>query len=69
MDSSFDLSFKNPCIDPAFVVIDAFTLEDLDYIINEGLVTYDPHTTLTVTTVPIVHDLCGELSVIAKFDG
>lgn len=60
------VTIRNPCIDINYVSIELpETLENLEYVIDSGAVTYAPiavgDATQFVKTRPIVHDLCGEL--------
>ena len=65
---SFDLTFKNPCIDPEFVYIEAPALADIEYTIHAPAAAQPPHDPFTVVTKPAEHDLCGDLRIVAKFD-
>ena len=66
---SFDLTFNNPCIDTDFVTIVAPTFLEQDYIINDDPEAFPVHAPFTVSTVPIVHDFCGSLTLVATFNG
>jgi len=52
---SFDLTFKNPCIDTAFVSISVAspTLADQTYIVSSGAKTLNPNDPFTIKTIPI----------------
>ena len=65
---SFDLTFKNPCIDQEFVYIEAPALADIEYTIHADAAAQPPHAPFTVVTKPAAHDLCGDLRIVAKFD-
>lgn len=70
-NTSFDTTFLNPCINPAYVTIKAPTLLNQVYELYE----FDPigfqftHSAFTIETVPIVHTLCGTVSYSSTFDG
>ena len=65
----FDLTFRNPCVDPDFVSVKKINLPDLDYTINSGSVTYDPHALFVIETTPIDHDFCGLLTIVPTYEG
>ena len=66
---SFKLTIKNPCIDQAYVTIDAPTYTKKTYIIDSVVDPFDPEGEFTVETWPVVgHTLCGDLSFVAKYD-
>ena len=66
---TFDVNFLNPCIDQAYVTIEAPTFEPKSYIIDsEPPLTYDPEGEFTVETKYVIgHTLCGDLNFVAKF--
>ena len=69
--SSFELTFKNPCIDQDFVTILAptvFMIEDLDYIINAPEETFPAHGEFTVNTLPFDHGFCLGLTFVETYD-
>jgi hypothetical protein len=68
-EASFKLSFNSPCVDPDFVSIKGITLPNLDYAIDQGSQTYDPHDLFAVSTVPIDHNFCGDLTVTPTYEG
>ena len=43
--------------------------EDFDYTIHGESEIQTPHDEFTVATSPIVHELCGSLAFVVKFDG
>ena len=63
-------TIKNPCIDPAYVVI----TPPAD-VVNQKYIVFDDPVDFTVsdftlTTTPITdHDLCGDITVTRTFDG
>lgn len=69
----FLLRLKNPCIDPAFVTVEAAELPGgLEY----ALYDFDPdlgfkfvHEAFTVKTEPFIHELCGDIAYKASFAG
>ena len=67
-EASFDLTFKNPCCDPAFVEIKKPILPEINYILSSGSTewTHDP---FIVEYNPKPHSLCGTLDVVAFFAG
>lgn len=61
--ATFTLKLKNPCIDPAFVVINQVALPvDEEYILHDykkvGGYNFR-HTPFDIVTTPITHTLCG----------
>lgn len=68
---AFTVTFANPCLNPQFVYIRAPTLTDYDegYYVYDVLRLFEPHDPFEIITVPNMHNLCGDLSFIAKFDG
>ena len=67
--SNFDVTYKNPCIDQAFVVIENGAFQNLDYTIGEGAKTYPAHGEFTVSTTPLVgHTLCGDLKYTVYYN-
>ena len=70
-DSAFVVtSFLNPCVDPAYVTINAAEgLEDVDYTADNSASIFAHLGDFTIDTVPSMHDLCGSLAYTATFDG
>ena len=68
---TYELTIKNPCVDKDFVTINAPSiLSSETYTIDSGSETFDAHTLFTVVSTPAgSHELCGDLSIVAKFDG
>ena len=67
---TYELTIKNPCVNKDFVTINAPTLSKETYTIDSGSKTFDAHTPFTVVSTPAgSHELCGDLSIVAKFDG
>lgn len=66
----FDLNFNNPCIDTEFVNIlpPNPLLQDQDYIIHATAELFPVHEPFKVSTVPIGHEFCGDLTIVAKFN-
>ena len=67
--NSFDLTVKNPCIDPNFVTITAPTMAALTYTISSDPAKFASHSAFTISTLPIPHTLCGNIAYSATFDG
>ena len=69
--TEFTLRIKNPCLDPDFVKI---VPNDLFYM-TYTLGSFAPngmefeHNRFTVETYPVQHDLCGEITYEAFFNG
>lgn len=64
---SFDLTFKNPCLDTSFVEIVAPSLANYDVIVFADELT-KTHPVFSVETRPSDHTLCGSLTYTATFD-
>ena len=75
MSATFNLRIKNPCIDSAYVSIKAspFPVGPLEYTLYFGSLASPiqilSHSPYTITTTPIVHTLCGDISYSATFRG
>ena len=66
---TYELTIKNPCVDPDYVNIVAPTLSPLTYTIDSGAEEFNDHPAFTVETTGVLgHGLCGDLSIVAKFD-
>ena len=66
------VTIKNPCVDPAYVDIVAPSLQNEDYIITTGPETFTPaHADFTVTVKNADFDWtqCGDLTVVATYEG
>jgi hypothetical protein len=71
--AQFDLTIKNPCIDPSFAQISKTSLpQGLSYTLTskpqEDGYTF-VHSPFVFETLPKSHGLCGSLSYSATFDG
>ena len=66
--ASFQLSFKNPCIDQDFVTINAPDFVNLEYIIEKPAKEFAAHPDFTLTILPFVHEYCGTLSFKGYYD-
>lgn len=66
----FDITVKNPCIDPNFVFVTGpDTLEDVTYIIDDVKKTFTAHGAFGISTQPDSHTLCGtDLTLTPKFN-
>ena len=71
--SSFTLTVKNPCIDPAYIAIHQTPLPaGKQYILHDYKIaggytfTHDP---FSIVTFPITHSMCGGLTYTATFNG
>ena len=65
----FSVTFLNPCIDQAYVTIQAPTYAKKTYTIDCNAFTFDPEGEFTFVTTPHVgHTLCGDLNYVAKYD-
>ena len=61
---------KNPCVDPSFVWLVAPALPPVTYIVDFGPFSWGPHLDFQIETSPVLnHDLCGEVTLVAKYDG
>ena len=67
---TFTVSFINPCTDPNYVKIVGPTqpLADEDYIIEDAAEPLTQHTEFTIEYTPNVHDFCGGITVVPKYD-
>ena len=67
---TFNILYKNPCIDPAFVSIGwtNVNLENKEYNVYAPEVTWT-HGAFTIEMTPITHTLCGLLTIAVTFDG
>jgi hypothetical protein len=59
---------KNPCVSTTYVNINKPPLDRLAYTVFEDPEVYAAHPEFTVSTVPIDHDLCGEVVYKAQYD-
>ena len=65
----FSLTLKNPCIDIAYVTIQQAELQNIEYYLHS----YDllgfqfVHDPFIINTVPISHNLCGQLTYESTF--
>ena len=68
---TYEVTIKNPCVDKDFVTINAPSiLSSETYTIDSGEKIFDEHAPFTVVSTPVgSHGLCGDLSIVAKFDG
>ena len=64
----WDLTFNNPCKDPAFTEIVPSDVPEIDYTLNEGELS-TKHIAFTVNILPVGQaNLCGELQYAAFYD-
>jgi len=71
--STFTLTLKNPCIDPAYIEIQQVALPvDETYVLHDfkvsGGYTF-AHDAFNIVTQPFQHNLCGGLTYTATFNG
>ena len=59
---TFDVIYKNPCVDTDFVEISVPTLDDYSYIVNSDADTTAAHKMFSYVTTPVTHTLCGAFS-------
>ena len=66
------VTIKNPCVDPSYVDIVAPALKPEDYIVSSGPETFTPaHSDFTVDVKNVGFDWtqCGDLTIVATYDG
>jgi hypothetical protein len=64
---SFEVTFKNPCIDERFVKIVHPTLPDQEYVVGSPELTWN-YDAFTLDINPAAHELCGDMQFVAKFN-
>jgi hypothetical protein len=69
LEKSYDVTFKNPCIDTAFVRIEPILLPVIDYTIGQPIPELVMHAPIKLVTEPIVHGLCGGLTTTQTYEG
>ena len=67
-ESSFEVSFANPCINPDFVYIQEPALFNKEYSIFTAAIEIIIYDTFEIITEPRPHVLCGDMTFTAKFN-
>ena len=65
---TYELTIKNPCVDPSFVNIVAPTLSPLTYTIDSGAEEFNHSAFIVETTGVVGHGLCGGFTTVTKYD-
>ena len=65
---TYELTIKNPCVDPSFVNIIAPTLSPLTHTIDSGAEEFNNSAFIDETTGVVGHGLCGGFSTVTKYD-
>ena len=66
---TFTLTLKNPCVDTDYVNIVAPDLATLAYTISTPKEVFTAHPSFTIATTPTTHTLCGDLTIVPKYEG